>query len=552
MHPWPLVCLLSCGLLAQVRSRETPRTQTASIEGQVLNDLDERPLRRAQVVLRPMEAGLTTIGADADDKGSFIVRNVTPGRYSLSAQRDGYLGSATCMRGALRMPSVFVIESGQRIANLTFRLRPWAVLAGRIKFDDGEPAIGVRVDAYQEFRARGRHGYHVTGSAHTNDRGEFRMHGLPPGSYTVAAVYEEAPPAQGYEKQVRVDAEGRELAIMAYTTTFYPNTVKFSEAVPVQLEYGQEAGGIDLFLRLVHKLKIRGQVTNGVSGMRVNNAAIVLQRMDGHNTATLPAPVRINFDREGRFEIRDVTPGPYLITAEGADSGKRLIGSAALTVADADVENLELVISPERILSARMRIDGDGRLDYRISLSVALEPRSERGASVNADVRNMGFQCPVMSGETYDLYVRNPPDDFYVSAVRVNGSDAMQLGLEGSLAAGPDKPLEVVLDSRGGRVAGRAFGPDGAVWSGASVALIPDPPQGRLQAYRENSADEYGQFQIRGVPPGKYILVAWLDERPCDYYDPDGLDACRAVGMPITVSQSAQENVMLQIRPARR
>jgi hypothetical protein len=31
---------------------------------------------------------------------------------------------------------------------------------------------------------------------------------------------------------------------------------------------------------------------------------------------------------------------------------------------------------------------------------------------------------------------------------------------------------------------------------------------------------------------GKYTLVAWLeDDVPCDVYDPDALDACRALSM---------------------
>ena len=82
---------------------------------------------------------------------------------------------------------------------------------------------------------------------------------------------------------------------------------------------------------------------------------------------------------------------------------------------------------------------------------------------------------------------------------------------------------EVVLDSRGGRVGGQVVGPDGDVWSGANLMLVPDPFNGRLQSYREGSADEYGQFKIRGVAPGKYTLLAWLDELPCDPYDADGL-----------------------------
>jgi hypothetical protein len=83
------------------------------------------------------------------------------------------------------------------------------------------------------------------------------------------------------------------------------------------------------------------------------------------------------------------------------------------------------------------------------------------------------------------------------------------------------------------------------------MALIPDPPQRRLQAYREAGADEYGRFIFRGVAPGKYILIAWLDYPTCDYYDPDSLDSCRATGTAVTVSAAAQENILLIMRPKR-
>jgi hypothetical protein len=142
------------------------------------------------------------------------------------------------------------------------------------------------------------------------------------------------------------------------------------------------------------------------------------------------------------------------------------------------------------------------------------------------------------------------PADFYLAAVRVNGIDVMGAGLDGSSATS-DKPFELVLDSRGGRVAGVVTGPDGNAWSGASMALIPDPPQGRLQAYRETGADEFGRFMFRGVAPGKYIAIAWLDDPPCDYYDPESLDSCRAAGTVVIVSAASEENLLLTIRSNR-
>ena len=49
-----------------------------------------------------MEAGITSIGSNADDKGTFSIQQVVPCRYVLIAEQDGYLPSSTCLRGAPR------------------------------------------------------------------------------------------------------------------------------------------------------------------------------------------------------------------------------------------------------------------------------------------------------------------------------------------------------------------------------------------------------------------------------------------------------------------
>jgi hypothetical protein len=44
------------------------------------------------------------------------------------------------------------------------------------------------------------------------------------------------------------------------------------------------------------------------------------------------------------------------------------------------------------------------------------------------------------------------------------------------------------------------------------------------------------------------VIVAWLDDPPCDYYDPDGLEGCRASGMRVDMQASGQENIELKMR----
>ena len=534
-------------LLAQApQPPGAPAVEAARIEGQVLSDLNGQPLRRAHVTLRPLEAGLTAMGAEADEKGNFALRNVTPGRYSLIAERDGYLASATFTRGALRSPDSFVIGSGDRIAGVEFRLRPWAVLSGRIRFDDGEPGGGVRVELYREYHSRGRHAFSVAGSTLTNDLGEYRLYGLPAGSYFLAATYARQT-APGYIEQPPVDAEGKELPVTGYSTTFYPHTTKLGEALPVHLDYGQEAGGFDLFLELVRKVKVRGHVTSGVSGTVLTTAAITLARADATGFASIATPARPTFDREGAFEIRDVAPGSYVVTVDATEAGKSLTGRAPLTVAYEDV-SLELLAAPPLDWSGSVVVEGGASWPPNRALQVTLEPRSDTGAAIQPSVRAMSFDLGVLRDEVYDVFLDNLVDDFYVAAVRVGGIDVRASGLAGNLAS--QTPFQIVLDARGGKVSGRVFGPDGTVWSGAKLMLVPDDPLQHLQSYRPGAADQYGIFQIRGVAPGRYTLVAWLDAPPCDVYDAGNLDACRAAGTPVSVEQSGEQILELTVKRA--
>jgi hypothetical protein len=508
-----------------------------SVEGTVVNDRTGLPLNRAHVVLRPAQAGASAIGIDTDDKGMFAISDVDPGRYSLSAARDGYLSSSVCLIGTLRLPQVFAIGAKQSITGLTFRLRPFAVMAGRISFEDGEPAMSVRVEAYREYRNHVRHGYALAASATTNDRGEYRMFGLQPGSYVVSASNERPLPANEKVRGARA---------LGYAMTFYTNSTKLSEAVPVRLEYGSEVGGIDIFLARIRKVNVRGHVISGVTGETVA-ATIALQRVDAHGAASMAVPIPAVFDRENQFELRDVTPGSYVIWAEGAGDGKGIIGHAPLTVTESDADNVEVTMEGERAGRAVLVVEGGVKLADPVHLR--FEPRNERGKVVDATetVGAEGYSFGLMGGDVYDLFVTNLPNNFYLSAVRVNGTDTMPFGIQG-IAASATRPFEVVLDSRGGSVSGRVLGADDSLWSRASVALIPDPARGRVQAYQEGAADENGLFQMRGVAPGKYVLVAWLDEAPCDYWDPDGLAGCKAAGMSIDVQEASQQNVELKMK----
>jgi hypothetical protein len=148
-------------------------------------------------------------------------------------------------------------------------------------------------------------------------------------------------------------------------------------------------------------------------------------------------------------------------------------------------------------------------------------------------------------GETYDLYVTNGPSDSYVKSVRVANAERLDQGLEASSGEAP-VALDVVLGTHGGQVLGRAVTADPkVVASGATIALIPDPPSGRVQAYQTTNADEYGNFSLQGLAPGKYLLLGWLDQPPCDVYNPDDFAVCQAQGASLSIAEGEEQSAQV-------
>jgi Carboxypeptidase regulatory-like domain len=516
-----------------------------SIQGTVLSGATGQPLRRAQVLLRPADSKGASLYQTSDESGAFLFPKVATGRYIITVQREGYLPLSAGHIGDYKMPPVFSVNSGQSISSFVFRLTPSGVVSGKVKFDDAEPAVNVAIQLYRSFYERGRHGYIAAAGARTDDRGEYRVHGLEPGSYYVAALYQAPPRPAGAQEETRKDANGNPLPELSYAVTFYPEVQKMSDAVPVKIAPGDEVAGIDIFLTLVHTVHVRGRVLSALKGGVISSPSVTLRINDPDNTASVTAPMNVVLDKDQSFDIAGVTAGPYLLMATGAEGGISLTGRVPINVGVADVVNADVVVAPESLWAGKVHLnDDDSALPE--GMIISLQPRRATASPSQAAASENGeFSVAFVPDETYDLYVLNGPDNSYLKSVRVANAERLVQGLEAS-PGDPPPALDVRLSTQGGQVVGKAVTTDPkVVASGATIAIIPDPPAGRVQAYQTSHADEYGNFQFKGLPPGKYVLVAWLDSPPCDVYNPDDLPACSAQGSSLSIDEAEQKSVQL-------
>lgn len=521
-----------------------------TIQGSVLSGATGQALRRAQVLLRPADSKASQPDQSAlyqttDESGTFVFPKVAPGRYVITVQRDGYLPLSAGRIGDYKMPPVFTMNSGQTISSFVWRMTPSAVVSGKVKFDDAEPAVNVAVQLYRSYYDRGRHGYAVAATAHTDDRGEYRVHGLEPGSYYVAALYQAPSRPTSAQQELRKDALGNPLPELGYAVTFFPQAQRMSDAVPIKIVPGDEVGGIDIFLTLVHTVHIRGRVITGLKGGVIASPNVTVRMNDADNTASVTAPIDVVVDKDQNFDIGGVTAGPYFLIATAEQDGMPLTGRVPINIGDADVPSADILVNPQTVWTGKVHLDDDDSA-VPSGLMIAIEPRRSTAAAARANVAENGeFSIPFVPDETYDLYVLNAPEDSYLKSVRLANSERLGEGLEASAGAAPP-PLDVRLSSQGGQIVGRAVTADPkVVASGATVVLIPNPPSGRVQAYQTTHADEYGNFMLRGIAPGTYLVVTWLDTAPCNVYDPDDLAACRSQGSSVTVDAAEQQNVQL-------
>ena len=416
--------------------------RTGRIEGVVLDDRYLRPLRRGYVVLKPLGAGRTLSG-ETDETGKFSIEAVDAGQYTVEARRDGYLNANFARRGGIRMPRVFTLLAGQELRDLTFRLEPWAALEGKIRFEDGEPAFGVPVILYRKDYARGLLRYLPVGSTRTNDRGEYRLAGLAPGAYIIAAIYNKPvkPKRPDDSSQEAPDSE------WSYATTYYTSGQRLSDAIPVKLESGRELTGLDIFLGLVRAVRVKLRVTDSCAGGLSSKAVVQLYRMDENGNPAVPVNADID-GREGEFVVRGLGPGSYLVVAS-SDGPKSPVAAAPacagtlrdrriVAVSDYPIDGLEMSLRPP--LLARFGVSTDDAKAVNSDLAsfdFHLEPRSGLPGG-NVMLEKQRYASNVLAGlvdsqEEYDLILdRKPPDAYLKGPLQLTEGRGIRVGLRGA------------------------------------------------------------------------------------------------------------------------
>jgi protocatechuate 3,4-dioxygenase beta subunit len=536
------------------RKGETREKGSGFINGRVVGEAGE-PLSGVSVAIMPR--GYTQFSRSqrttTDEEGNFTITGLDPGLYGINASVPGYVMDTD--------PSTSRPYAYRPGDTASVRLIKGGVITGTVTDPQGEPVVAISVRAYRVRDLDGRptaFNFAGVGEDSTDDRGVYRMFGLTPGVYVVAAV--------GLGRDFFY---GFSSAYAGNVATFYPSATR-DTASEVTVRAGQENAGVDIRYRDEQGRRVTGRIEAPPSAAQSDpnlgfnvTLAYASSGIQAASTFVPAASAALSFAFEG------VADGDYDLQSWAAAREGQTASSPAqrVSVRGADVTGLRLALVPLSSVSGNLRIEQATEAEraremckqQRTSMLpqetlitlVADRPAPSKGQAVTrlslareATPDSSGaFTLRALEPGRYRLGVRPFDETLYVRSVQIPISasapgppapnyDKSPVGkipersIEGENAQRA-AAMRDALEVRAGRqlsgvevrlaqgaslLSGRVVASEGALtphFSQTRVHLVPAERESADDPLRyfEAMPDGSGAFTFKSLPPGRYLVV---------------------------------------------
>jgi hypothetical protein len=273
---------------------------------------------------------------------------------------------------------------------------------------------------------------------------------------------------------------------------------------------------------------IAGQVVTAGSGTPVRGAEVRVRAADGRENRL------VTTDNDGRYAVRDLTPGDWGITASKAGFISRQFGQdrpfaaprpLQLAVGERATANLELTRAG--VITGRVFDEfGDPVAGARVQV---MRSRMVRG---RRQLTSTGVQDQANDNGAFRIYALNPGDYYVGASLRLAPAENVVIDAIATLptyypgttsmaeaqrvTVGPGEEQSNVNFSmqpvRSVRVSGVLLKSNGAPAEGSSVGLMSttDFNTAGMPIGNAGTAGANGAFTIVNVPPGSYIAQAMI------------------------------------------
>ena len=478
----------------------------------------------------------------ADATGRFDAGRFKDGEYTIEIGKSGYLTPEFRGPSLIETARMVHIRPDARVHDIEVVLARGGAIVGAITDSAGEPFQGVLVRAMRLRQVGARTVATAAGWPRlTDERGRYRIFGLPPGSYLIVASLNATEPT--------LDRR----SVVGFAPVYYPATARAESAQTVQVELGSAITGVDLTFAASATARVAGKALNAAGDPLAGRVVLTVSARSG---SVAPEPRFVRIGSDGSFELPDVSPGDYVLQALG-DRGPGVapeFGSEYITVAEHNAPPVTIRTTVGATLEGHFTSEGRPTIPLRAQslhaapLDVDRSPpdgRGPEGLAVHDDGR---FYLTGLFGPMRLTYPA--PAGWYLKSITIGGIDVTDQSFDFGFGDQVISDADIVLSNTGARIEGTvsdvadrrvrefavvAFSASRAYWFAGSRYV-------RWAATTPN-----GSFDVGDLPPGDYLVAAVDALPPGDWQALDGLDALVPRAMRVTLREGEARTMTLPL-----
>jgi hypothetical protein len=560
----------------QMPNRNQPaKTGTAALRGRVVAMDTGQAIRRAQVRLSGGDVGMKS--ALTDSNGRYEFKDLPAGRVTLNVSKGGFVNMQYGQTRPFEPGRPIELSDGQVMDKVDIALPRGSVVSGRVVDEFGEPVTDAMVTAMRMSFANGRKRLVPAGRlGQTNDLGQFRIYGLPPGDYYVSATYRDLSSiAMDFGFGGNSSGSGS-MPTSGYAPTYFPGTASPGDAQRVSVAIGQEMTGVDISLLPVRLARVTGQAMSS-DGRPLGGAMIMLMPASRDGGFAMPGGSS-RTSASGQFTLNGIAPGDYSlqvrssgpmmidagggammfsVTNDTANAPQRRepeFANVPLSVNGEDVTGVIVTTTHGAKASGRIVYEGGSRPDGTPQIRISAPSAEPDGApsigSGMGQVQDDGrFQLSGLVGSRL-IRANSLPNGWVMRSVNVNGVDITDTGYE--FKPGEDvEGLEVVLTQRTTEVDGAVTTPQGQPLKDYTVVVFStDENKWALPLTRWTQStrpDQEGRFRLQHLPAGSYYAIAVDYVAQGEWSDPEWLARARDKATTFKVTEGATTSLNLTL-----
>lgn len=449
-----------------------------------------------------------------DSDGRYRVAGLRAGNYEVKVQADAYVPE----KKSERRQRTVALDEGEAAENIDFALVRGGVITGRVSDAEGRPLIAQRLQLHvvrETGQTEEHHDYANFEMLETDDRGVYRLYGLPAGRYHLSAG------------GVNHGAFG---ALPAkYPVTYHPDTTDEQQARIIEVKEGGEATEVDIRVGAKKTYTVAGRVVDAETGQTLPQLTLLFFGRSEKD----PGPRSFNgtttTDAKGNFRLDGLPAGQYVIQLSPSFGLSGQIEhyneATKFEIKDADLSGVEVAAKRGATISGAVIVEANQETKSKVNLaqmmlSAVVTPKAtEPSGDQEAAQAFPGYTAGKITGDGSFRLTGLPPGNVGFQLINISGRTPkiarierngveLREGLEvkaGEAVTG----VRLVLIHAAGTIRGQVNMAGGKPLDGWVINIFAHPP---AESDNQNSsghaqADSKGRFVIEGLLDGEYQLM---------------------------------------------